>query len=765
MPAGFRLLGEVSEQQLNGGERDTPTSNKKKKCRRSNTKKNDTRTVTIMYANIQGIRGKKTSLEHVMSTCNADIVLLAETMTRNVKIEGCKCINPKTSVGQNVSIVLRGKCISNRKMKLFEPNESINMLGIRIEINGVGLRIYTAHLKQQSTNSRDDIKVQFDEIKMQFRSARTGHEPMILICDANVHVGGGIIEGCSDLQDWGGKELWSMIHDEGLSLINAMDKCSGVVTRVDPRNGTKSTIDLAICNAFMVDKINKMSIDEEGDLKLKSYGKKMTSSDHNTITMECELTKIKCSYMKKVVRYNTKNEDGRSLMKNEICQDLVINDLFNERTVNVGADVQKLLERWDRAIKNSFHAIKVNKHTKRGVDQELKCLLDEEKRIRRTVLENPERGQKLADIQKLIGEKIAHNIMEETESKINKVVKSDRPQSKVFHIRRKAKEVTNIDFPLKDKNGVVQVSLDGIDQIIKNHFTKVFAQNPVCQEGLWQEYWSCVDEVFNLIDDITRHQYNPEDEPRFDEIEKIVKELKESKATYGSMSIDLVKLCGSTMTEVIHRCILLCFRENVFPEKFQIEKMTLLLKNRGVIDNINDYRGIFLRNVIVSVYQKWLYNRNAPIVDANGTEYACGGRKNRSGMEALLIVKLVQDYARWTKGSIILKFLEVEKFFDSMNFKKSLIEAYCCGVKGRFWQCYKTINQKRQCIPHIPSGECSPIEMNEIFVQGSCDAVLMAWPIMDAESKRKNDPFTIDCCIDGIPINQLSFVDDLLQAN
>ena len=54
--------------------------------------------------------------------------------------------------------------------------------------------------------------------------------------------------------------------------------------------------------------------------------------------------------------------------------------------------------------------------------------------------------------------------------------------------------------------------------------------------------------------------------------------------------------------------------------------------------------------------------------------------------------------------------------------------------------------------------------MNQIFVQGSCDAMLMAWPIIDAESKIKNDPFTIDCCIDGIPINQLSFVDDLFQV-
>ena len=152
-------------------------------------------------------------------------------------------------------------------------------------------------------------------------------------------------------------------------------------------------------------------------------------------------------------------------------------------------------------------------------------------------------------------------------------------------------------------------------------------------------------------------------------------------------------------------------------------------------------------------------------MDRNGTEFACGGRKGRSGMEALLIVKLIQDYARWTKSEMIIKFLDVEKFFDSMNFKKSLIEAYISGVRGRFWQCYKVINERKQCIPFIPSGECSPIEMREVFVQGSCDAVLMAWPIMDAESKKMNDPFTTDCCIDGIPINKLSFVDDVIEFN
>ena len=55
------------------------------------------------FANIQGLRGKKESLKNVMSTTGADIVMLAETMARNISVEGCQCINPKLSVGQNVS--------------------------------------------------------------------------------------------------------------------------------------------------------------------------------------------------------------------------------------------------------------------------------------------------------------------------------------------------------------------------------------------------------------------------------------------------------------------------------------------------------------------------------------------------------------------------------------------------------------------------------------------------------------------------------------
>ena len=126
-------------------------------------------------------------------------------------------------------------------MKIYEPNESVNMMGIRLEIKNNGIRLFTAHLKQLSANPRSVITDQFDEIRSQFKEANKSGEGMLLVFDSNVHVGSGI-KGCLDKQDWGGKLLLKMIEEESLTLVNS-DTCNGVITRVDPRNGTKSTLE------------------------------------------------------------------------------------------------------------------------------------------------------------------------------------------------------------------------------------------------------------------------------------------------------------------------------------------------------------------------------------------------------------------------------------------------------------------------------------------------------------------------------------------
>ena len=190
--------------------------------------------------------------------------------------------------------------------------------------------------------------------------------------------------------------------------------------------------------------------------------------------------------------------------------------------------------------------------------------------------------------------------------------------------------------------------------------------------------------------------------------------------------------------------------------------MILLYKHAGEIDVLDNYRGIFLRHVILSIIQKWLYTHNAGIVDSNGSELAFGGRVDRSVQEALLIVRLIQDHAWWSGESLFIKFMDVQKFFDSMNFRKALIDAHLSGVRGKDWKMYDVINKFKTCIPSTPLGLCSEIIMEEVFVQGSADAVLMAWNTMDARNKREVDRYDSEFVIEGILLNGVIFIDDIV---
>ena len=302
------------------------------------------RVLTIMYSNIKGFTKKKESLVNIMEEIDCDLCLLVETMTCRAKINGCKSVTAKKSVGQNVCILLRNDVMNERIIKLYEPNDVANMIGIRMEIWNRGLRIFTAHLKQQSTNTREEIEKQFEEVRNQFIAGNSAGEGVMMICDANVHVGGEAIKGCKDKQDWGGKVLMKIIEEENLILMNADDMFTGCVTRVDPRNGRGSTIDLVVINQCIYDDILEVGVDEKGDYKPANYtAKSKKVTDHNTI-----ITKIKVKRspkQKSLPYFNTKCEAGRTRFLAKLGEhEEVLNDLFKDTQSNLTTEYQKMMD-------------------------------------------------------------------------------------------------------------------------------------------------------------------------------------------------------------------------------------------------------------------------------------------------------------------------------------------------------------------------------------------------------------------------------------
>ena len=154
---------------------------------------------------------------NIIEDLDIDVCLLAETMTRTVKIEGCRAFTANKSVGQNVSIIIRNRLVDNDIIKMYEPSEVINLIGIRVEMLNVSIRIFTAHLKQQSVCTKEEITAQFNEIKHLFHEATKSNEGMLLMCNANVHVG----------------NKMQTIKHENLVLINAVEKCQGVTEDED----------------------------------------------------------------------------------------------------------------------------------------------------------------------------------------------------------------------------------------------------------------------------------------------------------------------------------------------------------------------------------------------------------------------------------------------------------------------------------------------------------------------------------------------------
>ena len=527
------------------------------------------------------------------------------------------------------------------------------------------IRIYTAHLKQQSTSQRDEITAQFDEMRKQFQDATKCNEGILMIFDANVHVGGEVIKGVTEKQDSGEKEHWKLINDENLVLLNSLELCSGVITRIDPRNGNGSTIDLAICNQFMSDKVLDMSIDESEMYKPTNYAQKIKKTDHNTITLKLKIDR--CPKRKPEPYVNLRDTEGKLRFKEFMEETDIDSYVKRSSNNNLQKELDVINELWSDAVNQSFQRITPRRKCKSGISEEVRDLMKEERWVRENVMENPERGRRIALIRKEINVHIEENRNKDVVDRMKMIEGAKCPQSEIFKIRRERNAVQKIGFPLKDKEGKIQVTKNGIDQVVRQHFEKVFKQNPVPEGSIWEEYWKTVDEVFNAISDQKCKKFEP---PTFEEIKNIIWTTDDRKSVLGTMKSDLVKLGGDPLIRMIHRFVKMCCEKGEIPDGLRDERMVLLYKNAGPLAELDNYRGIFIRYLILSVLQKWLYAKCSPTVDVNGNEFALGGRKERSVSEVLLIVRLIQDYSEWSKQPLILKFLDITKFFDTMNYKK-----------------------------------------------------------------------------------------------
>ena len=112
-----------------------------------------------------------------------------------------------------------------------------------------------------------------------------------------------------------------------------------------------------------------------------------------------------------------------------------------------------------------------------GMDDEIKELMKEERMVKSEWKDGKEKETKLENIRLKISKNIAENIEMEMEKKVEQITTARYLQAEIFKIRRNMKKIENMDFPLKDKDGNVRVSKEGIDEVISTYFKQVWAES------------------------------------------------------------------------------------------------------------------------------------------------------------------------------------------------------------------------------------------------------------------------------------------------
>jgi hypothetical protein len=303
-----------------------------------------------------------------------------------------------------------------------------------------------------------------------------------------------------------------------------------------------------------------MTIDECEQYKPKNYAKKIKKTDHNTILLKLQISRGPT--VKPTPFVNTRNEVDRNAFKTAVEQS-GIDTIFSTDGVDLNSGYERMMDLWDGAMDKSFRKIKPKKAPKSNVTTEVRTLMQQEKQIRLNIADNPERGRAIAEIRKAIKIEIEKERFRKMSEKINMIKQSKSPQGEIFKVRREGKSSEKVGFPLKDTKGRLQVSKDGVDEVICQHFKVVFAQNPIPAGEQWLKYWEEVDCAFqsiNVLNDEMQYE-----EPSIDEIRKLIKAINVKTSVLGTMKGDLIKLVGKPVTNAIHHSRLTAEREGRAP--------------------------------------------------------------------------------------------------------------------------------------------------------------------------------------------------------
>ena len=657
-----------------------------KKKRRGKHRKKNISKLSVMGTNANGIKSKKASLINVLNADLPQIFMLQETKLKRknqIRLEKYEIFEKvrKHKGGGGIMIGISKDMV--RKPVEVSLQDDVEILVIEIELGDLTVRFLTAYGPQEE-DKEENINKFYNSLEEEIIACEERHCGLIMELDCNAKLGKDIIQGDPHNMSSNGKLLWDIVKRHGCTIVNATDKCVGVITRSRWRKQSKeeSVIDFFIVNPMITPYIEKMEVDESKSKALTRFKKGITiPSDHNYLHCTFNIPVKKRKPARKEI-YCLRNKNSLKIFKSKTSNTKKFSSCFTEN-----GDVKREGQKWMKSLRSTisscFKKVRITKKRSDTIQEQLdmrrKLIID----ISRA--ETASERHNLEDELENLEEIISHDYNNKQFNKIKEQVESitnnngTTNNAKVWKLRQKI-------FPKpaeqlvgkRDKDGNLVTNLDKIKEIYINGYMERLQHRKMTPELLRLK--TLREELFQQRLNLSKCNKSPD--WTMDDLDRVLKKLKGNKASDPTGLVNELFMWNNIGDDLKESILILMnkIKTNYKEPNFtSLANITSFWKRKGSKDDIENERGVFILNVIRMIKDKLIHNDIKKVLVMSDSQV--GAREEYSIRNHLFIIySCLNSAAQHESPPIDIHMYDLTKCFDGLWLEECCNNLYEAGV-------------------------------------------------------------------------------------
>ena len=664
-------------------------------------------------------------------------------------------------------------------------NDATEAISVKINVKTFEMRLVVgygaqendrqAKLHNMSQNERKQLMWNF--IEEETKEAERLEQGIVVQIDSNAHLGPEQIKKDPNPINENGKMFAKfMKQNPGLSVVNSLNICKGLITR---RRETitgvqEAVLDLFLVNQRMIPYLKQMTVDEDEEYILTNFAqKKQTNptkqSDHRPVMLELnmEFNKIKPD---RVENFNFKSEICQNTFRNITDTETALLECFKN-----DFSPHKQARLWQKAMENVFHKaftkVRVKNSFKKSSSTESKLIEERRLLIRklgRSSTSNAETSQRIEEIENELCDKNIQVISSKVKAQLISAAEQDSTHGTTtsWSIYRKMRPKHKPVIPVgkKDKNGEIITNQTQLKNLYLETFIWRLRTRPSKPSML--KIHKLKESMFQQI--LKLCKMRPSTLWTMQELEIVLKSLKKDKCRdpHGLVNeIFSTNIAGKFLKQSMLALFNGIKISHEIPNFMKIADISAIYKGKGSMNELKNERGIFIVTIYRTILMKLLYNEKVDIIEKHMSESQIGARKEKNIRNHIWVVNaVISDVLKSkTNKPIDIQIRDVRQCFDGLWPEDCLNDLFSYGVQDNSIPLLYNGCQDNVVKIRTPVGNSETTQIKSTFMQGDVWSSKVCSVHIDSIGKECIEEHKYLYQYKGtVPIPPMAMVDDLL---